>query len=54
MTLADLAVLNGFDTPVQNSETLMDKFPKMKAHRAAIAGIPTIAEYLKNRKRTDI
>ncbi|KAL4226801.1 hypothetical protein ACF0H5_014780 [Mactra antiquata] len=54
LTLADLAVVDCFDTPVQNFPSIMDKFPKMKAHREAITGLPTIAEYLKNRKRTDI
>jgi glutathione S-transferase len=54
LTLGDLALYNGFDTPLQSSETMMDSFPKMKAHRAKIGAIPSLAEYIKNRKPSDI
>jgi len=54
VTLADLAIVDGFDTPAQNNDKLLDSFPKLKAHREAIRAIPTLAAYLKDRKRTDI
>jgi len=50
LSLADLAVYDGFDTPTIGNETLMDSFPKMKAHRAKIGAIPTLSEFVKHRK----
>ncbi|XP_045166748.2 probable glutathione S-transferase 7 [Mercenaria mercenaria] len=54
LTLADLAVLNGFDTPLKQVPNLMDSFPKLKAHRERVMAIPKLSEYIKNRKQTDI
>ena len=54
LSLADLAVFNGFDTPVMNYPDILDKYPKVKAHRAMVGGLPKLAEYIKNRKKTDI
>ena len=54
LTLADLAVYNAFDTPVMQVPSMLDSYPKMKAHRAMVGGVPKLAEYVKNRKKTDI
>ena len=54
LTVADLAVYNGFDTPLQNFPTAMDKYPKLKAQRAMISALPKIQEYLTTRKHSDI
>lgn len=54
VSLADLAVLNGFDTPLKNNPKLMDSFPNLKSHRERVSAIPKLSEYIKNRKVTDI
>lgn len=54
LTLADLAVLNAFDTPLHQHATLLDSFPKLKAHRERVMATPKLSEYIKNRKVTDI
>ena len=50
VSLADIAVYTVFDTPLIQVPTLMDLYPKLKAHRKMIEGFPKLAEYVKNRK----
>ncbi|XP_053390457.1 probable glutathione S-transferase 7 [Mercenaria mercenaria] len=54
LTLADLAVLDIFDTPMHHTSNIMDSFPKLKAHRERIASTANLASYIKKRKVTDI
>ncbi|WAR25197.1 HPGDS-like protein [Mya arenaria] len=54
LTVADLALYAVFDTPLQNVPNMMDKTPKLKAHRAMIEAIPKINEYISKREKTDI
>ncbi|KAH3777541.1 probable glutathione S-transferase 7 [Dreissena polymorpha] len=54
LTVADLAVYAVIDTAVQNTENLLDKHVKLRAHRDMVGAIPKIQEYVSNRKKTDI
>lgn len=54
LTVADLAVLDIFDTPLQYTPNLMDAFSKLKAHRERISSLPKLADYIKNRGQTPI
>ncbi|XP_053402893.1 probable glutathione S-transferase 7 [Mercenaria mercenaria] len=54
LTLADLAVLDIFDTPMHHTSNILDSFPKLKAHRERIASTANLASYIKKRKVTDI
>ncbi|KAK3581301.1 hypothetical protein CHS0354_033036 [Potamilus streckersoni] len=53
LSLADLAVLGVFDTPLQKYPSLLDKSPALQAHRKHVESLPKIATYLKNRKQTE-
>nr|AGU68336.1 sigma class glutathione S-transferase [Sinohyriopsis cumingii] len=54
LSLADLAVLDLFDTPLQMYPSLLDKSPALQAHRKLLESSPKLDEYLKSRKKTDI
>ncbi|KAK3581299.1 hypothetical protein CHS0354_033034 [Potamilus streckersoni] len=54
LSLADLAVLDVFDTPLQMYPSLLDKSPALQAHRKLLESSPKLDDYLKSRKKTDI
>lgn len=54
LTLADVAVYEGLTSILQKDTNLLDKYPKLLAHRQRIAGYPRIKEYLARRECTEI
>jgi hypothetical protein len=46
LTMADIAVYEDLTSVLQKDTNLLDKYPKMTAHRQRIAGLPRIKEYL--------
>ena len=54
LTAADLAIFNGFETPLLSQPKLLDKYPKMKVHRATIAAIPSLKTYIRSRTHSDL
>ncbi|CAG2250482.1 hematopoietic prostaglandin D synthase-like [Mytilus galloprovincialis] len=54
LTMADVAVYEGLTSVLQKDTNLLDKFPKLLAHRQRIAGYPRIKEYLAKRECTEV
>ena len=54
LTVADLAVYCAFDSLCMKAADFLDSYPKLKAHRERVGAVPKLAEYVKNRKPTDI
>lgn len=52
--MADVAVYEGLTSVLQKDTNLLDKFPKLLAHRQRIAGYPRIKEYLAKRECTEV
>jgi glutathione S-transferase len=51
--MADIAVYEDLTSVLQKDTNLLDKYPKMTAHRQRIAGLPRIKEYLAKRPCTE-
>ncbi|KAL5014037.1 hypothetical protein ScPMuIL_008307 [Solemya velum] len=54
LTLADLALYDIMQYPIDVLGIQLDKHPKVKAHRKKVADIPKVAEYLKRRPTYDL
>ncbi|KAL5013720.1 hypothetical protein ScPMuIL_007990 [Solemya velum] len=53
MSLADLALYDGLQYPVDLFDFSLDKYPKTAAQRKMVAETPRIAEWLKKRPKTE-
>ncbi|KAL5013717.1 hypothetical protein ScPMuIL_007987 [Solemya velum] len=53
LSLADIALYDSLQHPVDLFDFSLDKYPKTAAHRKMVAETPKIAEWLKKRPKTD-
>lgn len=53
LTLADLALYDVMQYPLDLFGVTLEKYPKVAAHRQKVEGVPKVNEYLKKRPSED-